>query len=272
MNPGEQYVHGYSPREAQRLEDQAASVKELIHHDTVYPEGSRVLEVACGVGAQSVTIASRNPGSRFFSFDVAIDSLQAAAARVRRAGLSNTRMFAADLFTLPLAAESFADVFVSYLLEHLPDPVAALQTLAGIMRPGGTITVVEGDHGSCYFFPRHDAALRAWNCLIEVQARLGGDSLIGRSLFPLLERAGFVDVTVSPRMVYADYSRPTMMDLFVAKTIVPMVEGVERQALEWGLITRREWEEGLAHLRSIATSRDGAFCYTFFKAVARKPG
>ena len=37
------YVHGYHDRENQRLRDQAASLVELLHHDTRYPAGSRVL-------------------------------------------------------------------------------------------------------------------------------------------------------------------------------------------------------------------------------------
>ena len=47
--------------------------------------------------------------------------------------------------------------------------------------------------------------------------------------------------------------------------------GVRRQALAGGLISHAKWETGLAHLRRIATSPDGTFCYTFFKGVARKP-
>ena len=71
-----------------------------------------------------------------------------------------------------------------------------------------TITVIEGDHGSCYFHPETKEAVRAWNYLIEVQAALGGNSLIGRQLYPLLAQAGFREVGVSPRVVYCDLSRP----------------------------------------------------------------
>jgi tRNA G46 methylase TrmB len=56
------YVHGYTPREAQRLLDQAGTLAELFHHDTAYPPGSRVLEAGCGVGAQTVELARRSPG------------------------------------------------------------------------------------------------------------------------------------------------------------------------------------------------------------------
>lgn len=272
VRSADSYVHGYSEREAQRLEDQAASVRELIHHDTIYPPGARILEVACGVGAQTETIAGRSPGSRFISFDVVPNSVRQAAARVRTKHLGNVRLLAADLFALPFRPATFEHLFVSYVLEHMTDPLRALLAVKGVLKPGGSITVVEGDHGSCYFSPRHPAARRAWECLIEVQAMLGGDSLVGRRLYPLLRAAGFEDVAVSPRMIYADASHPDRMDRFVAKTIVPMVEGVERRALSEGLMTRAEWRAGLAHLRSIATSDSGTFCYTFFKGTGRNPG
>ncbi len=46
-----QYVHGYDQRENARLQDQASTLVELLHGDTFYPAGSRVLEAGCGVGA-----------------------------------------------------------------------------------------------------------------------------------------------------------------------------------------------------------------------------
>lgn len=66
---GNGYVHGYSGRESQRLLDQASTLAELLHWDTVYPEGSAVLEAGCGVGAQTVTIAPASPRARFLSVE-----------------------------------------------------------------------------------------------------------------------------------------------------------------------------------------------------------
>ena len=63
------YVHGYDRREHERLEDQAGTLVELLHADTVYPGGSVVLEVGCGVGAQTITLARRSPDVRFTSMD-----------------------------------------------------------------------------------------------------------------------------------------------------------------------------------------------------------
>lgn len=83
------YVHGYSAREADRLADQAATLSELLHHDTVYPPGSLVLECGCGTGAQTVILAARNPGARIVAVDVSA------------AGLRNVEFHTANLFDLP---------------------------------------------------------------------------------------------------------------------------------------------------------------------------
>ena len=93
----------------------------------------------------------------------------------------------------------FDHVFLCFVLEHLAEPAAALKAVQPVLRREGSITVIEGDHGSWFCYPQTVEALRAVECLIEVQARLGGDSLIGRRLHPLLVEAGFRDVRVSPR-------------------------------------------------------------------------
>jgi trans-aconitate methyltransferase len=253
------YVHGYDDRESERLHDQAGALVELLHGDTTYPAGARVLEAGCGVGAQTVTLSARSPKTRFTSIDVSSESI--AAARARR--LPNVEFRVADLFTMPV--ETFDHVFVCFVLEHLPEPVAALRRLKTMLRPGGTITVIEGDHRSAYFHPDSAAAQDAIDCLVTVQREAGGDALIGRRLYPLLREAEFEDVDVSPRMVYVDGSRPDLIDAFTRKTFTAMVEGVRPAALERGLIGAERFDAGVRDLYRTA-AEDGTFSYTFFKA------
>lgn len=265
------YVHGYSGREAERLVDQASALTELLHHDTRYPAGARVLEAGCGVGAQTVTLAAQSPRAVILSIDISIASLAAARERVSAAGLTNVTFEQADLYAEPFPPASFDHVFVCFVLEHLDRPGDALAALKRVLRPGGTITVIEGDHGSAYFHPRSAAAQRAIDCLIALQARAGGDSLIGRSLYPRLVEAGFEDVRVSPRMVYVDQSRPGLVEGFTRRTFAAMVEGVGERAVAEGLIDAESWARGIRDLHRTAEP-DGTFCYTFFKAVARVDG
>ena len=83
------YVHGYSERETERLYDQAGSVRDLIHRDLRYPPGSKVLEAGCGVGAQTVTLAQNSPEALFYSVDWSGKSLDLARDTVTRQGVAN---------------------------------------------------------------------------------------------------------------------------------------------------------------------------------------
>ena len=140
--------------------------------------------------------------------------------------------------------------------------------LRRLLKPGGTITVFEGDHGSTFFYPRSDVAQKAIDCQVELQRRGGGNALIGREVYPLLARAGFADVRVSPRMVYVDASRPGLVDGFTRRTFTAMIEGVRGSAIEAEIIDPATFDAGIRALHR-TTEDDGVFCYTFFKGVGR---
>ena len=143
----------------------------------------------------------------------------------------------------------------------------ALKALKHVLKPGGTMTVIEGDHGSTYFYPESDYALQAIRCLVELQSRAGANALIGRALYPLLKEAGFAEVHVSPRVVYVDSSKPALVEGFTKNTFTAMIEGIRRPSLESGLISEANFDRGIADLYRTAEA-DGVFCYTFFKAIA----
>lgn len=261
------YVHGYSAKEGDRLIDQASTLTELLHSDTAYPAGSLVLEAGCGVGAQTVELVCNSPQTNFVSIDISEDSLAKAQKSTQEMRSANVSFQRADIFNLPFAGSTFDHVFVCFVLEHLADPVEALVQLKRILKPGGSITIIERDHGSAFFHPDSSYARKAIQCLADLQLLAGGDPLIGRRLYPLLTQAGFGNVRVSPRMVYADGSRPDLAHGFTRKTFTKMVEGVADQAVGQGLIDETSWAIGIRDLYRTSED-DGTFCYTFFKAVA----
>jgi SAM-dependent methyltransferase len=263
------YVHGYSQRESARLVGQATTLTELLHGDTRYPAGSNVLEAGCGVGAQTAILARNSPEARFTCVDVSAESLEQARRRARAAGIENVAFRQADIFDLPFPEESFDHVFVCFVLEHLARPREALAALRSRLRPDGTLTVIEGDHGSTFFHPESPEARRTIECLVDLQARAGGNALVGRELFPLLSGAGLRRVTVSPRMVYVDASRPEWVEGFTRNTFTAMVEGVRDRAIAAGLIDPDTWRKGIEGLHRTA-GPEGVFCYTFFKGVGVK--
>lgn len=264
------YVHGYHQRENIRLQDQASTLVELLHSDTHYPAGSKVLEAGCGVGAQTTTLARNSPQAHIFAVDISQRSVAAARANIKTAGLTNVTFLQGDIFQLPFDRQAFDHIFVCFVLEHLAQPVEALNHLKRLVKIGGTITVIEGDHGSTYFHPHSEAAHQAIQCQVELQRRAGGNANIGRELHPLLISAGFSSIQVSPRMVYVDSSRPALVEGFTKNTFTAMIVGVREAALQAGLIDASRFDAGIKALRR-TTEKDGVFCYTFFKAVATKP-
>ncbi len=265
----EDYVHGYNDRESNRLTDQANTLTDLLHCDTFYPEEGRVLEAGCGVGAQTVILAKRSPAASFVAIDICKDSLKKARARIEADRIENVTFQQRDILDLSPEEGLFDHVFVCFVLEHLSEPKRALAHLGTLLRKGGSITALEGDHGSFYCYPESAEARQTVQCLIDIQAQLGGNALIGRQLYPLLSAAGFQDAVVSPRMVYVDASKPSWVDGFSKNTFIAMVEGVRDQALSMGMIDESTWNKGIRDLYR-ATEANGTFCYTFFKAVAHR--
>lgn len=267
--PGERYVHGYGERESSRLFDQADTLAQLLHGDTRYPAGNSVLEAGCGVGGQTVLLAANSPEAKITSIDISPDSLRRAEALAARQGLRNVTFAVQNVYALDFEDDSFDHVFVCFVLEHLREPARALRSLKRVLRPGGSITVIEGDHESFYCYPETDAARRVVQCFAAAQARMGGNSFIGRALYPLLMESGFAEVSVSPRMVYVDASRPNLVEGFSRQTFIAMMEGGKESVLSMNLLEEAAWDEGIRDLYR-ATEADGTFCYTFFKGRALK--
>ncbi len=262
------YVHGRSDRESERLHDQASGLGFLLHEGTRYPPGSNVLEAGCGVGAQTLLLAGNSPHAQFVSIDISPELLAQAQEHVAGVGFTNVTFRQADICNLPFRAGTFDYVFVCFTLEHIPDPLLALGNLKKVLRPGGTITVIEGDHGSAIFYPDTPAAHHVIDCLVTLQRQAGGNALIGRELQHLLADAGFLDVTVSPRQTYATRSIPDSSEA-VKSIFIAMIEGVREQAIAGRLADPEAWDVGIRDLYR-TTEQDGMFCYTFFKAVGRK--
>jgi ubiquinone/menaquinone biosynthesis C-methylase UbiE len=263
------YVHGYAAKENIRLQDQASTLVGLLHSDTFYPPGSRVLEVGCGVGAQTVTLAAKSSGAKITSVDISMRSVLEAKSKVEVAGFSNVCFHQGDIFHLPFRSATFDHIFVCFVLEHLPQPIESLMILKRLLKAGGTITVIEGDHGSTYFHPDSADAHQAIQCLVDLQRKSGGNANIGRELYPILIKANFDSVNVSPRMVYVDSSKPELVEGFTKNTFTAMIEGVRNTAITSGIIAPSVFDDGIKALYRTCET-DGIFCYTFFKAVAVK--
>jgi SAM-dependent methyltransferase len=263
------YVHGYTERESNRLEDQANCLKEIIHHDTIFPKNSIILEAGCGVGAQTQIVAPMNPDSKFISIDISEDSINKAKELIKQRNINNVEFQIGNIFNLNFPDEYFDHILICFVLEHLPNPNEALKSLKRVLKKGGTITLIEGDHGSAYFYPYSSFAQEVINVQVALQSKSGGNALIGRQLYPLLIESNFKNCIVSPRMVYIDSSKPVLVEGFIRNTFIAMIEGIKEKAINSFLIDEVSFDKGIKDLYRTSQA-DGVFCYTFFKGIGYK--
>jgi ubiquinone/menaquinone biosynthesis C-methylase UbiE len=264
------YVHGYTSRETQRLQEQSLILEELLHAGTAYPSGSRVLEVGCGVGAQTLILLRRNPGIHLTSIDMSEETLHKARELVEGAGYHRVEFRHEDILEHRLEEDSFDHIFVCFVLEHMEEPLRALVHMMKLLKVGGSITLIEGDHSSGRWTPETEASRAAWNGLVTSQQMLGHDPNIGRRLLDLMTQAGIYRPHVEPREAFADKSVPDLLDGAVNQIIAPMVFSAEKHILENLLLEAQTWKEGLRDLSNVALSDDGTFFYSWFKGVGRR--
>lgn len=258
------YIHGYSQAETRRLNDQASAISEFLHWDSVWKEESLILEAGCGVGAQTKIIAQKNPQSKFIAIDHSKKSLEKAKESIHQLKIENVEFRQADLFNLPYEDECFDHVFICFVLEHVANPLLMLKELKRVLKPLGTITVIEGDHGSTFFHPNSTAAQKAIQAQVTLQQQNGGNANIGRTLFPMLVNTGFKDIIVTPRQIYVDDSKPKLVEGFTKNTFTAMIKGIAEEAIAKKIISKEEMQRGINDLYQTAKG-GGTFCYTFFK-------
>jgi SAM-dependent methyltransferase len=151
-----------------------------------------VLDMGCGEGQYIREVAHRYPKATVVGLDQNPVAIQYASAAGGRPNLRFVIHDARDPLPSGIAPDGGFDVVVSWLvLLHLPDKAAALRQLAAALRPGGALVLgnvtddpVRLDHPAA-------AAFRAAG--EEAIYRVG---LLGieKTLEPMLEQAGFVDI------------------------------------------------------------------------------
>ena len=166
--------------------------------------GMRLLDAGCGAGSITIGLAEATEDGEAIGIDAFEEAIEAARSMASSLGRSSSLRFeVADINALPFEEASFDAVFCHAVLQHLPDPLAALRELRRVTRPGGVIGVADADLDGSIMAPP-DPAIDAAGKLLNALRRhtSGGDLRIGKHLRRLLHESGFERVTASVR---ADY-------------------------------------------------------------------
>jgi demethylmenaquinone methyltransferase / 2-methoxy-6-polyprenyl-1,4-benzoquinol methylase len=123
----------------------------------------RTLDVASGTAAVAIELARAEPGRTVVGVDQSPEMLAAGNERVAREGLSDRiELRESRAEELPFADGEFDALTFTYLLRYVDDVPVTLQELARVVRPGGTVAMLE------FGLPRG-----AWRPLWELYVRVG---------------------------------------------------------------------------------------------------
>jgi len=155
----------------------------------------RVLDVGCGPGTITADLARLVPDGSVLGVDRAHGILD--DARRHGAGIANLEFGPGDVMDLPFPDDSFDVVHAHQVLQHLPDPVAALREMARVTRSGGLVAVRDADYGAFTWAPG-SAGLDLWRSRYRSAARaLGAEPDAGRHLLRWCHAAGLGDTTAT---------------------------------------------------------------------------
>jgi demethylmenaquinone methyltransferase / 2-methoxy-6-polyprenyl-1,4-benzoquinol methylase len=105
---------------------------------------ARVLDVATGTAAVAIELARATSSRSVVGVDQSPEMLAAGRVRVANAGLAERiELREGNAESLPFADGEFDAVTLTYLLRYVEDPLATLRELARVVRPGGTIAMLE---------------------------------------------------------------------------------------------------------------------------------
>jgi demethylmenaquinone methyltransferase / 2-methoxy-6-polyprenyl-1,4-benzoquinol methylase len=114
----------------------------LVSRVEVGPDDT-VLDVATGTAAVAIEL-TRRTGCHVIGLDQSAEMLEAGRRRVQAAGLEGRiELVHGNAERLPFEDASFAALTFTYLLRYVVDPAETMRELARVVRPGGTIAMLE---------------------------------------------------------------------------------------------------------------------------------
>lgn len=142
---------------------------------------NKVLEVGIGTGL-NLPLYPRY--CRLTGIDLSEEMLKKAHEKVSELGLTNITLRTMDATVMDLNDDEFDSAVATYTISAVPDPVAVLREMRRVVKPGGSIVVLN------HFRSDKRVMARIEDLVAPVCTRLGWKSNL--PLHPLLEEVGLV--------------------------------------------------------------------------------
>ncbi len=220
------------------------NVKRATYHHMRVMEGSRVLDVGCGPGTDTIPLAKLVGASGHVAgIDKDAAMIEQANSRAIQNGVAAwTEHRVAESDALPFDDESFDAVRAERLFQHLQNPAPSLREMIRVTRAGGTICVLDTDYASASIaIDEHELERRFTRVVLEHSVKNG---YAAREMPLLFQQSNLdeIDLEIVP-VVYADYAMARELGRW---------DTIERIALELDLLNEQE----IQHLRASCKRAD----------------
>jgi len=161
-------------------------------------DGSRVLDVGCGLGHETSRLAGLvGKGGRVDGIDSSESLIDEARRRAQETGVP-VDYRTGDAHNLPFENSSFDLCRAERVLLYLEDPAKAVEELSRVTRPGGRVVVFDFDYGALFIDSDFIEMTRQIEALIASDPR---NPSIGKNLPNLFRKAGLAIEAIVPSTV-----------------------------------------------------------------------
>jgi SAM-dependent methyltransferase len=266
------YLHGFTSHEQDRLYHQAAFLADAVHDRLPFRRCRDLLEVGCGVGAQTDILLRHFPQLHVTGVDRSRDNLQRAKRHLSRTPWAKDRfeLHRAAAETLPFGVDEFDGAFLCWILEHVEDPARTLAEVRRVLRSGSPVVITEVMNATFFLDPYSPNTLRFWRAFNDVQLAMGGDPFVGAKLGNLLLGNGFTDIRTEVKTFHLDNRSPGERTEFLAYWTDLLLSGAPALARA-GKVPAAVVAGMRKELQRVARDPDAVFWYSFVQARARVP-
>jgi ubiquinone/menaquinone biosynthesis C-methylase UbiE len=264
------YLHGFSADEQARLQKQARFGEYTIYQNINLSDVTKLLEVGCGVGAQTEILLRRFPDLKVTGIDRSVRQLETARLMLSQIPAAQGRfeIKEMDATALEFSANSFDGAFLCWILEHVPDPLRVLSEVRRVLRPGSKIYVTEVMNSSFFLDPYSPNVWKYWMAFNEYQMSHSGDPFVGAKLGNYLSQLGYHDIHTEIKTWFLDnrypQARKDCIDFWQE-----LLLSASDQLVEAGFVTPGVVEGVRKEMSAVAGNPNAVFFYSFVQARAR---
>lgn len=263
------YLHGFSDDEQSRLRRQAAFLEHKIYSGVDFSHVKNLLEVGCGVGAQTEILLRRFGELNIVGIDASEKQLVAAESHLKGLSFAKERwqLKAMDATNLQFGSGEFDGAFLCWVLEHVSEPAHVLSELRRVLKRGGLLYLTEVMNSSFFLEPYSPQTWKYWMAFNDFQYDHAGDPFVGAKLGNLLHAQGFQNIETKIVNWHLDNRQPRRRSEAI-RFWKDLLLSAAQHLIESKYVDTETVEGMKAELDSVEKDPNAVFFYSFMQAKA----